>query len=157
MTLEALGFLVGIAGTLIAAVVAYISKDDDEAKQPEYPTRNDARYFIDYNDRPNWNPPMNNPTVPTIPVSATTQPMPYYPWGPAAYIGAIAATPTVSAVPTYSNMPVYNTGVSYYSTGGPQWDPPIANYGVGNDIRPSPTGAPPGWSQPQFAPPSAYW
>lgn len=155
MTLETFGFIVGVAGTLLAALVAYLSSDDEKQNTSVQATTDDYRPQPTYYSAPQWTPPAYNPPTysqPTTPVVPTT----VNPWGTMAYVSAIANTQIPTPSYDYSST-YYNTNLGY-SAMGPQWDPPAAtNYGVGNDIRPSPTGAPPGWTPPQFAPPSAYW
>lgn len=150
MTLEAFGFIVGVVGTLAAALIAYLNSDNAQSAQNSNQQQSEPEYHQpSYDSAPTWNPPVqapvNRPVVPT-----TTNP-----WGTMAYVSAVANTP-VASTQNYVSSPSYYSDLGY-STCGPQWDPPVAtNYGVGNDIRPSPTGAPPGWTPPQFAPASAY-
>lgn len=153
MTLETLGFIVGVAGTLIAALVACLSSDDEKQNDSAQSASNDYQQPT-YYSAPQWNPPAYNP--PTYqPTCAPVVPTTTNPWGTMAYVSTIANTQMPTQ--TYDVSSTYYSNMGY-SAMGPQWDPPAAtNYGVGNDIRPSPTGAPPGWTPPQFAPASAYW
>lgn len=177
MKIETCGFILGMAGTLLAAIASLLTDDDGsqvvyqqpyqqmivDPQQPVYYPQIVRQPMI-YNP-PVYNPPVYNPPVynPSIrPNNVANQacisytPTTTNPWGTMAYISAIANTPYVP-MQTYTSTPKYYCGTSY-GIFGPQWDPPTAtNYGVGNDIRPSPTGAPPGWTPPQFAPASAYW
>ena len=165
MKIETCGFILGIAGTLITAIASFL--DDDEQypqavyQQPyqspmiDYRQQQQPVYYQPAYNPPTYNQPVyvnngfNQPQMPYVPTTTN-------PWGTMAYISAIANTPLMSTQ-TYSISPTYYCG-SNYDMFGPQWNPPVAtNYGVGNDIRPSPTGAPPGWTPPPFAPASAYW
>lgn len=166
MKIETCGFILGIAGTLITAIASFLDDDDQQCQQVVYQQPFQPP-MIDYRpqQQPVYYPPVYNPPVYNQPVNVNygfNQPrMPYIPtttnpWGTMAYISAIANTPLMSTQ-TYFTSPSYYSDLGY-STCGPQWNPPAAtNYGVGNDIRPSPSGAPPGWTPPPFAPASAYW
>lgn len=171
MTLTTLGFVVGIAGSLLAAFFAFINRFG--MNQPRYMIPMQGQYQTTYQyEAPAWGVPAYNQPMYNQPVY--NQPMPQQmpvqapvanpvmqntisPWARMAYVTALANAPIVNNQ-TYSNAPVYSTDNLGCSMGGPKWDPPMINYfGVGNDIRPSPTGSPPGWKPPQFVPPSAYW
>ena len=154
MTLEALGFIIGVAGTAIAAIIAYLNSDNQQTSQSNNNTAQVEYHQPTYYSAPQWNAPAYSQPM-QAPVNQPVAPTTTNPWGTMAYISTIANTQTPTQ--NYASSPSYYSDLGY-STCGPQWNPPAAtNYGVGNDIRPSPTGAPPGWTPPPFAPASAYW